>query len=92
MWYHQRQLMSQWKNHRIVRKSQQVQTFREKLAVESLILSMPMATKFDQRKKIKKLAISKRNQIKQFSLEFFNNKFYKLMNFHYKLSINALFK
>jgi hypothetical protein len=30
--------------------------YRENLAIESLILSMPMATKFDQRKKIKKLA------------------------------------
>ena len=32
---------------------------REKLAVESLIHSMPMATKFDQRKKIKNLVRNK---------------------------------
>jgi hypothetical protein len=31
-------------------------------SVESLILSMPMATKFDQRKKIKNLVENKRNQ------------------------------
>ena len=44
------------------KKSQRVQTLREYVASESLILSMPMATKFDQRKKIKKLAKHKRNQ------------------------------
>jgi hypothetical protein len=45
-----------------VRKSQRVQTLREHVAVESPILSMPMATKLDQRKKIKKLVKNKRNQ------------------------------
>ena len=62
MSYHQLQLMLQWKNHRKVRKCQRVQTPLEKLVVESLILWMPMATKFDQRKKIKILAKHKRNQ------------------------------
>jgi hypothetical protein len=33
--FHQRQLMPQWKNHRKVRKSQRVQTLREKLALSS---------------------------------------------------------
>ena len=60
----------------VVLKSQRVQTLREKLAVESLILLMPMATKFDQRKKIKKLAKHKRNQknnlAKNFLLPNFN--------------------
>jgi hypothetical protein len=45
-----------------VRNSQRVQTLRENLAVESLIISMPMATKFVQRKIIKKLVENKRNQ------------------------------
>jgi hypothetical protein len=58
---HQRQLMPKWKTRRKVRKSQRVQTLREYVAVESLILSMPMATKFAQRKKIKKLVKNKRN-------------------------------
>ena len=62
MCYHQRQLMPQAKTRRKVRKSQRVQTLREHVAVESPILSMPMATKFDQRKKIKKLVKNKRNQ------------------------------
>ena len=62
MCYHQRQLMPKSKTRPKVRKSQRVQTLREYVAVESLILSMPMATKFDQRKKIKKLVKNKRNQ------------------------------
>jgi hypothetical protein len=45
-----------------VRKSKRVPTLQENLAVESHILSIPMATKFDQRKKIKKLVENKRNQ------------------------------
>jgi hypothetical protein len=45
-----------------VRKSQRLQTLREYVAVESPILSMPMATKFDLRKKIKKMVKNKRNQ------------------------------
>ena len=57
-------------------RSQRVQTLREKLVVESLILLMPMATKFDQRKKIKKLVKNKRNQknnlAKNFLLTNFN--------------------
>jgi delta-aminolevulinic acid dehydratase/porphobilinogen synthase len=73
---HQRQLMPKSKTRRKVRKSQRVQTLRENLAVESLILSMLMATKFDQRKKIKKLAKNKRNQknnlAKNFLLTNFN--------------------
>jgi hypothetical protein len=39
-----------------------VQTLREELAVESFILSMPVVTKFDQRKKIKNLVKDKRNK------------------------------
>ncbi len=42
--------------------SLRVQTHREYVAVESPNLSMPLATKFDQTKKIKKLAKNKRNQ------------------------------
>ncbi len=45
-----------------LRKSQRVQTLRKYVAVESPILSMPMAIKFDQTKKIKKLVKNKRNQ------------------------------
>ncbi len=62
MCYHQRQLMPKWKTRRKVRKSQRVQTLREYVAVESPILSMPMAKKFDQRKQNKKLVKNKRNQ------------------------------
>jgi hypothetical protein len=36
----------------------------------SLILSMPMATKFDQRKKIKNLVKNKRNQINNLAKNF----------------------
>ncbi len=54
--------MPQAKTRRKVRKSQRVQTLREHVAVESLILSMPMETWFDQRKKIKKLVKNRRNQ------------------------------
>jgi hypothetical protein len=43
-------------------KSKRVQTLREYVAVESLIISMPMATKIDQRKKIKKLVKTKKIQ------------------------------
>jgi hypothetical protein len=57
---HQRQQTPQWKTRRKLRKGQRVQTLREKLAVESS--SMSMATKFDQRKNIKKLIKNKRNQ------------------------------
>jgi hypothetical protein len=61
---------------RKVRKSQRVQTLRENVAVESLILSMPMATKFAQRKKIKQLLKNKRNHknnlAKNFLLTNFN--------------------
>ncbi len=58
---HQRQLMPKWKTRRKVRKSQ-MQILREHVAVESPILSIPMATQFDQRKKIKNLVKNKRNQ------------------------------
>jgi hypothetical protein len=56
---HQRQLIPKSKTLLKARKSQRVQTLREYVAVESPILSMPMATKFDQRKKIKKLVKTK---------------------------------
>ncbi len=71
MCYHQRKLMPEWKNNRNVRKSQLVQTLREKLAIESLILLMPMATKFDQRKKIN-IRNQKNNLAKNFLLTNFN--------------------
>jgi hypothetical protein len=45
-----------------VRNSQRVQTLQENLAVESLIISMPMATKSSRQKIIKKLVKNKRNQ------------------------------
>ncbi len=45
-----------------LRKSQRVQNLRVNLAVESLILSMPIETKFDQTKKIKKIPEHKRNR------------------------------
>jgi hypothetical protein len=62
MCYHQRQQMPKRKTRRRVRKSKRVQTLRVYVAVESLILLMPMETKFDQRKKIEKLFKNKRNQ------------------------------
>ncbi len=51
------------------------ETLREYVAVESPILSMPMATKFDQRRKIKKLIKNKRNQNNNLAknFEFFMN-------------------
>ena len=73
---HQRQLMPKWKTRRKVRKKQRVQTLREYAAVESHILSMLMATKFAQRKKIKQLVKNKINQknnlAKNFLLTNFN--------------------
>ncbi len=73
---HQRQLMPKSKARRKVRKSQRVQTLRDNLAVESLILSMLMVTKFDQTKKIKKIPKHKRNRknnlAKNFLLTNFN--------------------
>jgi hypothetical protein len=45
--------------------------FGKNVVVESLILLMPMATKFDQRKKIKKLVKNKRNQKKIIYLRIF---------------------
>jgi hypothetical protein len=77
---HQRQLMPQWKNFRKVRKSKRVQTFREYVVVKSLILSMPMATKSDQRQKIKKLVKNKSNQINNLAKNNLLTNFYLIAN------------
>jgi hypothetical protein len=77
---HQRQLMPQWKNCRKGRKSKRVQTFREYVAVKSLILSMPMATKSDQRQKIKKLVKNKSNQINNLAKNNLLTNFYLIAN------------
>ena len=59
---YQLQLMPKSKTRRKVRQSQRVKTLREYVVVESIFLSMQMATKFDQTNKIKKLPKNKRNR------------------------------
>jgi len=54
--------MPKSKTRRKVRQSQRVKTLREYVVVESIFLSMQMATKFDQTNKIKKLPKNKRNR------------------------------